>query len=164
MPVVRTAVLTMCVGLLAAPSAAQSRDTVAGVGVSLLRSDGVTAVGVALDIAHGFRTDELVTVGPVGDFGVHRTGDLVITSWMGGGRLTVGPAAARGFGQVLAGVERYRGVSDVVWQPGGGVEVRVTERLNLRGQFDVRVARVESNGVTFRSREYRFTIGASLPF
>lgn len=146
------------------PSAAQTRDTVVGLGVSTLRSDGRTAVGVAMDVAHGFPVSDLVALGPVADFGLHRSDDVIVTSWLGGGRLTIGRPAARVFGQFLVGSERCCGVADLAWQQGGGIDVRVTDRLNLRGQFDVRVVRIEAGGIVFRSRETRLTFGVSLPF
>jgi hypothetical protein len=132
--------------------------------LSTLRSDGLTAVGLAIDLAHGFRVAEVVAIGPVADVGIHRSDDLIVSSWMGGGRLTIGRPAVRAFGQFLVGFERCCGVSDLAWQPGGGLDVRVTDRLNLRGQLDVRVVRIDAGGIVFRSRDARLTVGASLPF
>lgn len=165
----RLLVLILSLALLlvpAAPAAAQNpvgRASIA-VGASFLRSEGQTASGVTLDGAKSFAIAEHAGIGPVGDFSFHRYGDFTITSFMGGGRLTLGNRAAQIFGQVLAGYERCCGVKDFAWQPGVGLDIRITNLLSLRGQVDFRIVRAKGQGGPVDSRELRGWFGVSLPF
>lgn len=161
--------LVLCITFLlatAAPAAAQNpvgRASIA-VGASFLRSEGQTASGVTLDGAKSFAIAEHAGIGPVGDFSFHRYGDFTITSFMGGGRLTLGNREAQIFGQVLAGYERCCGVKDFAWQPGVGLDIRITNLLSLRGQVDFRIVRAKGQGGPVDSRELRGWFGVSLPF
>ena len=83
---------------------------------------------------------------------------------LGGGRLTLGNREAQIFGQFLAGYEHYRGLNDVVLQPGVGLDIRITSLLNLRGQFDVRTVRVEADEGRVNFTDLRAWVGISLPF
>ncbi len=163
------AIVVVCALAFAAPARAQNpvNRGVIGVGASFLKSDDATAFGFAVDGAKNFAVGEHVGLGPVGDFAFHRYEDFTITSYMGGGRLTLGNREAQVFGQFLVGYEHCCGLNDFAWQPGVGLDIRITDLLNLRGQLDFRTVRVddpEDPAGTVSFRETRFTFGVSLPF
>jgi hypothetical protein len=163
---VRAILVWVLLVAVAVPAAAQSpvgRASV-GVGASFLRSEGLTASGVTVDGAKSFALGAHVGIGPAGDFSFHRFEDFTITSLMGGGRLTLGNNAAQIFGQALFGYERCCGVKDFAWQPGVGLDIRLTSMLNLRGQLDFRIVRAKGQGGPVDSRELRGWFGVSLPF
>jgi len=157
-----------CVTVLsvAVPAAGQSPvgRAVVGVGGSFLTSGGDTAFGFMVDAAKNFAVGEHVGIGPAGDFAFHRYEDFTITSYLGGGRLTLGNREAQIFGQFLVGYEHCCGFNDFAYQPGVGLDIRLTDMLNLRGQFDLRVVRIDGADGKVDFRERRFSVGVSLPF
>ncbi len=92
------------------------------------------------------------------------TEDFTITSFLGGGRLTLGNREAQVFGQFLVGYEHCCGFNDLAWQPGVGLDIRITDLLNLRGQLDFRTVRVDAQDGPVSFREMRYSFGVSLPF
>jgi len=150
----------------AVPAAAQNPlgRAVVGVGGSFLTSDGDTAFGFMVDAAKNFAVGEHVGLGPAGDFAFHRYEDFTITSFLGGGRLTLGNREAQVFGQFLVGYEHCCGFNDFAYQPGVGLDIRLTDFVNLRGQFDLRVVRIDGADGKVDFRETRFSVGVSLPF
>jgi hypothetical protein len=134
------------------------------VAVAFLRGEGQTAPGVAVDASVLVARRPAIALGVVGDFGLHRFNDLRITS-MGAGARVTGRAGrdVQPFGQMLLGLERCCGSRDVFWQPGGGVDVRLTDRINVRGQLDVRLVRVALADAVTTVTETRFLFGVSMP-
>ena len=150
-----------------APAMAQAASDrpLLAVGVSFLYdNEDESATGAAVDVVHNFAVRGSIGIGAVIDFGFHRYSEgvvnLNVTSFMGGVRFTsFASDRVRPFGQFLAGAERCCGSTDFAWQPGGGVDLVVTDTMNLRALVDFRVVRFE--GQDFR--ETRFTFGVSLP-
>ncbi len=155
--------------LMAAPASTAFAQNPVGravtaVGVSFLRSGDATALGFAVDTAKNFAVGEAVGIGPVGDFGFYRHDDFTITSFLGGGRVTIGRGPVQVFGQMLVGYERCCGVSDFAWQPGGGLDIRVNAMINVRGQLDLRIIRPGEGPDAHTFRDVRLTFGVSMPF
>jgi len=150
----------------ASPALAQSPvgRAVTAVGVSFLRSGDATALGFMVDTAKNFAVGESVGIGPVGDFGFYRHEDFTITSFFGGGRVTIGRGPVQVFGQTLVGYERCCGVSDFAWQPGGGLDIRVNAMLNIRSQMDLRIIRPGDGDGAQTFRDLRLSFGVSMPF
>jgi hypothetical protein len=153
-------------GWAASASAQAAADrTVLGVGVSILYdNEDASANGGVVDVVYHFPANGPIAVGAVGDFALHRYSDglvsLNVTSYLGGVRFTsFASGRVRPFGQFLAGFERCCGSADLALQPGGGIDLVVTDALNLRAQVDFR--RVRFEGESFN--ETRFTFGISLP-
>jgi len=163
---VRTVVVGALFVASVQPAGAQSPvgRAVVGVGGSFLASEGHTAFGFMVDAAKNFAVGEHVGIGPAGDFGFHRYEDFTITSFLGGGRLTMGNREAQIYGQFLIGYEHCCGFNDVAYQPGVGLDIRLTDLLNLRGQFDYRIVRIDGQDGKVDFRETRFSVGVSLPF
>jgi opacity protein-like surface antigen len=135
---------------------------VLGVGVSFLYdNDDDTATGFWVDLVKNFKTTDTIGLGAVGDFAFHRfEGDVNITSYMGGFRVTgLGSARVRPFGQFLVGVESCCDSTEFAWQPGGGVDIVLTDKVNFRAQYDFRVVRFEGENFD----ESRFSFGVSFP-
>jgi hypothetical protein len=130
-----------------------------GVGVSFLNVSDSTSAGFTIDYRKNVIAETSFDVGVVGDLGWHRDSDSVggfdtsstLLTLMGGGRITASKLdKVAPFGQVLFGMARISFGGDVCdidetfcesdTQPaisfGGGVDVRLSDRFNVRGQVD----------------------------
>jgi opacity protein-like surface antigen len=148
----------------AAPAQAQvANDTpILGAGVSILfDNDDDSATGFWVDLAKNLKTTDTVGLGVVGDFGFHRftDGDVNITSYMGGVRVAGLGSRVKPFAQFLVGVESCCDTTEFAWQPGGGVDIMINDRVNFRAQYDFRVVQFEGDAVD----ESRFSFGLSFP-
>jgi hypothetical protein len=94
--------------------------------------------------------------------------NLRVHSYLGGIRVRNESSNAALFAQLLVGAAT-KGLSvageganatSFALQPGGGVDFRFTQRIDLRAQFDFRTMR--SEGVS--TNEFRFSIGAVFGF
>jgi hypothetical protein len=163
------------------PSLAQAQTTstrepmFVGAGLSFARIFEETATGIAADLTVPALQAGAASIGVVGDFSVHKLSVARQLGLLGGGRATF-PVNAQvrvfaqmlvGFGRTSAGDElcqpqlfkcHYNGV---VWSPGGGTLVRLTDRLFLRGQLDVLIYRAREGRVAANGS--RITIGVAFP-
>jgi hypothetical protein len=163
---------------LAAPAAAQgagatdAHRALLGVGVSFLRlsdcEDQCSLTGFAVDVAKTIRTMDKVKIGGVGDFGWYNHEFFRALSLMGGARVTgTGSAKFAPFGQFLIGMVRDsakdcdgEGCSDtnLAFAPGGGVDIRINDKFNFRGQIDFVIIKFEGD----TENATRFTFGISM--
>jgi len=157
-----TAILgAILVAGFATPALAQPGPAVriAG-GLSFLRvsNAGQTAKGVAADVAFNFVTGK-VSVGAVGDVGVNSFAGCKEKSFAAGGRITGNTPTVSPFGQFLIGKANCGGGdSETIWQPGFGIDVKLNDVLDFRGQFDIRVLRFIDENIN----EQRFWFGVSI--
>ncbi len=159
---------------MAAPAAAQGaaatdgHRALLGVGVSFLTDGDETGTGFMVDIAKTIRSMEKVNIGGVGDFGFHTFDGLKSMSFMGGVRATAtGMDKIMPFGQFLIGITRFsasdcdgEGCSDsnLSFAPGGGVDIRINDKFNFRGQIDFLIIKFEGGS----DNATRFTFGISM--
>lgn len=140
---------------VAAPVSAQS-DTNVGVNLSFLRDSEQTGTGFSIDVAKGVASNVAV----VGDFGLNRFDGWTLTSYLGGVRFTPAvQAAVSPFVQALVGLEHCCESNAFAFQFGGGIDVPVSERLSVRGQYDFRRTRYDGEGYN----GHRFGVGVVLP-
>lgn len=133
------------------PALGESRETSASFGYQRLSVSDTDANGVFADVATSI-AGPLALLGAV-DWASHDSqafGFDQSLTWLaasGGVRLRVGARRVVPFGQILFGAERDRLEIDsfghdssthLLIQPGGGVAVRVLDRLNVVGQVDWR--------------------------
>ena len=130
-----------------------------GVGVSFLNVDDTTSAGFTIDYRKNFLAETSFDLGAVGDLGWHRDSDEIagfessstLLTLMGGVRITASQLDRFApFGQALFGMARLSFGGDVCdidetfcesdTEPalkfGGGVDVRLSDRINVRGQID----------------------------
>jgi hypothetical protein len=150
------------------PGAADSRPLLGG-GLSFLTDGEETGTGFAVDISKALFSSGRMSVAGVGDFGWHHFDGFTSLSFMGGTRVTVsGSARFAPFGQFLIGPVRFNtsfcdgedcSETDLAFAPGGGIDIRITERMNLRAQIDFFLIRFgdETQSAT------RVTLGVSMP-
>jgi hypothetical protein len=157
-----TAILAAIVlAAFAVPALAQPGPAVrvAG-GVSFLHDADAeqTAKGFAADVAFNFVTGK-VSVGAVGDVGVNKFDGCSEKSYSVGGRVTGNTPKVSPFGQFLIGKANCGGGdSETIWQPGFGVDVKLNDVVDFRGQFDIRVLRFIDGNIN----EQRFWFGVSI--
>jgi opacity protein-like surface antigen len=178
----RRTVSTAFIGLAlvfmpAAPAAAQGVTIrgLLGAGLSFLHisdcSGECTGTGFVVDFAQTITALNKVAIGGVGDFGFNHFDGANTFSVSGGVRFT-GTANARvqPFGQVLLGlfhlsVSDCTGTgtecssNDFTLAPGGGVDIRLTDKVNVRAQVDFFIVMAE--GETENAQ--RFWFGISIP-
>jgi opacity protein-like surface antigen len=152
------------VGALSAPAAAQDlNQTNIGAAVTFLAEEGEeTGAGFLVDVAR----DLTPAVAVVGEFGLNSFEFSTITSYQGGVRFTpvLEGTAVSPFVQALVGLERFSGdgfdaTNGLSFQIGGGVEFPLSDRLNLRAQYDYR--RTSYDGEGFNGN--RFGVGVVFP-
>jgi hypothetical protein len=158
--------------LAAAPASAQTMKStddkpVVGVGLSFL-SDEETATGFFVDFAKTFRvaSEGKVAIGGVGDFSLHHfgEGDTNFIGILGGARATFGASdQVDVFGQFLIGFQSAFEDTNLAWQPGFGVDVKINERFTFRGQLDFRAVRFSFEDVSDTDWVNRFSFGISMP-
>jgi hypothetical protein len=169
-------VTTSLIGLalvlaLAAPAAAQgaaasSDRPLLGLGVSFLTDGDETGTGFAVDIAKAFRAMDKMKISGVGDFGFHSFDGFKTITFMGGARVTAtGIDKVAPFGQFLIGATRFSvsdcdgcNETDLTFAPGGGVDIRLTDKINFRGQIDFLIIKFEGD----TDNATRFTFGISM--
>ena len=127
---------------MAVPAKAQGT---LGAGVSFLLpgNDAGTYTGFQVDYAVPVYTMGTTTVSGVGDFSFNRSGenDESVMLVQGGARVTgAGGARVKPFGQAVLGAFRISddeaGDTSFVFTPGGGVDIPLNGRTNLRAQID----------------------------
>ena len=145
---------------MAVPAAAQNS---LGVNLTFLNEEGDdTGVGFQVDLAGGIAPNFAI----VGDFGLNDFDGATITSYLAGVRyIPTIEAPVNPFVQVLLGLERYSiddfdSENGFAFQIGGGIEVPVSNRLNVRAQYDYR--RTSYDGDGFNGN--RFGVGVVFPF
>lgn len=170
-------VLTSFIGLalvlaLAAPAAAQgaaagSDKPTFAAGVSFLNIADDTGTGFQIDLSYPVKSMTKADIGIVGDFGWHSYGDGVSSLMYGAGIRFSSKANAnfQPFGQFLIGgfhvsVEDFDGSTDMYLAPGGGVDVRLNDMWNFRGQIDIPIVLFEGESET----GVRFMFGVSRKF
>ena len=159
--------------LPAAPAAAQGSAParndrpLLGAGLSIVTDGGDTGIGVAIDFARAIYSTSDVTIAPVGDFGWHSFDGFKSLTFMGGGRVIAGGGRFAPFGQFLIGSFRVStsfcddcSETRLVMTPGGGVDIALHRKLNVRAQIDFLMIRFPDETTHAR----RFTFGVSLPF
>lgn len=145
-------VTTSLIGLaltlaLAAPAAAQGAAASSGptfaAGVSFLNIAEDTGTGFQVDLGYPVQSMNKGNIGIVGDFGWNSYGDEVSSLMFGGGVRFTGTTNAKvqPFGQFLIGMSRFSNEfdseSDMYVAPGGGVDIRLNDKWNFRGQIDI---------------------------
>jgi hypothetical protein len=151
--------------------------------------DGETETfkGITVDVRKNIKSTGSIDLGIVGDLSWHKKGfgaeevdfdvDLSLLSFMGGVRVTASQLdRVAPFGQALFGIVRSsvsgdvcddfedacESESDPAIGFGGGVDVRLTDRLNLRGQLDFfRVLSADDETGAENTNAIRFMIGIS---
>jgi hypothetical protein len=146
---------------LARPAAAQPGTALIAGGLSFLHypsdSSSETATGIAIDLAYNFPSSGQVEFGAVADIGFNSFNQCTEKSFGVGGRATfTAGAKAKPFGQFVIGHDG--GCTGVTMlQPGFGLDVVISPKLNLRGQIDFRSLRYDSSYT-----EPRFWFGVSM--
>jgi hypothetical protein len=169
------AVLQFSLGLayvftLAAPAAAQGVDQPRlGAGVSFLTDGDETGTGFVVDLAGTIRSMDKAAVAIVGDVGFHHFDGGNIFGLMGGVRFSsTANATVTPFGQFLLGLSRSSSSdctgegctsSDFALAPGGGVDVKINDRLSFRAQVDWVIILYEGDS----QNAARLTFGISMP-
>jgi hypothetical protein len=159
---------------VAAPAAAQEHKGDVAFGYSLMHDSELEEtfpMGWSFAV-NGNLNDMFSVVGEIG--GNYKTIDafgsdlnVSVHTFMGGPRFRNERGKVVPFAQVLAGMARgsveYLGESengtDFAIQPGGGVDVRVTDRFGVRVQGDYRIITGEET-----VNEFRFAVGGVLGF
>jgi hypothetical protein len=141
--------------------------------------DSTTFTGFAVDFRKNFYSTPSIDLGAVGDVGYHRKSEeafgfdanLNFLTFMGGVRVTAAQLdRVAPFGQFLVGVIRAGAGGDIcdldedicdsesegLVDFGGGIDVRLTDRLNFRAQIDFLKVMEEGSDIATR-----FTIGIS---
>jgi hypothetical protein len=171
--VVRSIVgLTLVLGL-AAPAAAQGTSGVlVGAGLSFLNLADDTGTGFFVDVAKNFRSMGNLDIGAVGDLGWHSFDGANVSSFQGGARVT-GSANPKyqPFGQFLFGLTHVNldgcvdeGCSDTGFTInfGGGIDIRLNDKLNFRGQLDIPISFFDEDTLGTETG-FRYSFGISLP-
>jgi hypothetical protein len=164
--------LTLAVPSRAAAQArAQTRANI-GAGYSYLHETGASSVTYATGWMISAANKPNPSISWVGEAGANYRNIAAFTqklaSYLGGARFAFGGGQVAPFAQALVGVEHYSepgfAETGLAVQPGGGVDVALTDRLALRAQLDFRWVRVGANGAlpaaTFK--EWRLGIGAAI--
>lgn len=147
---VTTSLIGLALSLtLAAPAAAQGAAASSGptfaAGVSFLNISEDTGTGFQVDLSYPVKSMTNGNIGVVGDFGWNSYGDSISSLMFGGGvRFTgTGNDKFQPFGQFLIGVFRVSNgdfdvsETEMYVAPGGGVDIRINDKWNFRGQLDI---------------------------
>ena len=156
--------------VLAAPAAAQAKKSSAsdadkplfGVGLSFLHGEGETGKGFTADVLiKNFKSTDKMAIGVLGDVGFYHFTDEWDSSFMGGVRVTgTSNAKVMPFGQFLIGIEHGGGATDTAFEPGGGVDVPLSnQKFNFRVAIGIRF--IKGDFKTFHAT--KFTVGISCP-
>ena len=142
----RVAAAGLAFVLLAVPARGWAQDVPVrqiGAGLSLLHDEGQWAPGPVVDFSQRLAKAGAVAIEGLGEFGFNKFLDVGAYSYAGGVRGAYALGRTRLFGQFVVGVERAIGETDLATQPGFGVDVRITRRLSVRGQLDIRTVHIE---------------------
>jgi hypothetical protein len=171
---------------IAAPAAGQGTapsGILLGGGISFLMDEGSTATGLSVNANKDLRSQGKIAIGLAGDFGWHRFTETdegveakaTITSFLVGPRITgTANETFAPFGQVLAGFARV-GVSAEFdgedlgsvsgsgfgFSVGGGLNMKVHERMNFLVQIDFVHANIEIEGENANVNATRFLVGVT---
>ena len=136
-------VLAMAAPAAAQGAAASSAGPTFAAGVSFLNIADDTGKGFQVDLSYPVSSMDKGSIGVVGDFAWHTYGDDVSSLMFGGGvRFTAtGNDKFQPFGQVLVGAFRIAfgdfSQTEMYIAPGGGVDVKLNDKWNFRGQLDI---------------------------
>jgi len=168
------AVLMMGYGAPASAQGAEGARATLGAGLSFMKVGDApdTGTGFVLDVDAGVMKRDAVRVGIVGDLSFHGFDFFKTLGLLGGVRVTAtSNPNVNVFGQFLVGVMRTT-IDDCdssefvcadnnrTFAPGGGVDVRLTDRVSLRVQVDLVVIKF-FDGESFSKP--RFWFGVSMP-
>lgn len=156
---------------VAAPAAAQGVATsdrpLVAFGLSFLNVEDTTGTGFGVDFAKQIRTMDKAAISLVGDVSFHHYEFGNAFGFLGGARITATTAAKyHPFGQFMVGATKFSssdcegdGCSETPFTIafGGGVDVHINDKWNLRGQLDIPIYMFEGDSST----GIRFTVGVS---
>ncbi len=148
--------------VLAVPAAAQGAGSgpLVAAGLSFLRDSGTTGVGIAADAAVPVRPLGRASLSVLGDVGFNHFSDGTISDFGAGARVTAtGAGQVTPFGQITIGAVHCCGQTHMALTPGFGVNVVLTETLDVRGQVDVRHVYAGSG---YGFNETRFWFGVAV--
>lgn len=152
---------------LATPAVAQETSTTAynnevGVQYSSLKDVGrYGTTGLLMDFGHKLTTTGKVQTSVVGEFALNHFSRFSETYMQAAAGVRFGAMATpkvRAYGQVMVGTQREFGLGGTVIQPGGGVSVRTSKKMDARVQLDFPV--VHWNNHTYK--QFRFSAGVGL--
>jgi hypothetical protein len=157
-------VATLLTSAIAAPAFAQEADRTnasyakeTSVQYSMLRDYGSTGTfGMLFDFGKQIRPNLNV----IGELGLHRVDGHSYTQGAAGlryGKMT--SRKVRSFVQFAAGPQNEWGATGFVFQPGAGVNIRASRKLDTKIQADFPILRWEGN--TYK--QFRFSVGLGLP-
>ena len=179
-------VTTSLIGLafvlaIATPAAAQGSAPAAnrpllGAGLSLLtggdETGTETGTGFAVDFAYPFLGTSGLVLSGVGDFGFHSFDGYSALTFMPGVRITAtNHSRFQPFGQFLIGATHFSASdcegegcteTDLTFTPGGGIDIRLNDTFNFRGQFDFLIIKLPSDFEDSIETATRFTVGISM--
>ena len=147
--------------LLAVPAMAQTKPAasstmtsssdpaVVAAGISFLHVTNDTGPGFFVDFAKDFMHNDRVAIGAAGDFGLNHFTGGTETSYTAGPRVgfIIPDAKVRPFAQLLFGANHVPNSTDFAYSVGGGVDIKLTPKLNFRGQIDFRQVKVDTGGL-----------------
>ena len=149
------------------PASAQTPGATVGAGISFLNSGDAeaTGIGFTLDVAKDVKAlGSKAQLGIVGDFGWHSFSaeddnllfeDVSTLTLMGGARVSFDAGAkVRPFGQFLIGMmnfspEESDSDTELAYAPGFGVDIKLNEKVAIRGQIDFVIADTEGESSNF---------------
>lgn len=166
----------MLVLAMAAPAAAQPAGSrpLLGAGLSFLTDGDETGTGFMVDIGFPFLDMNGAVLSGVGDFGYHNFDGFSTLTYMPGVRFTATKSSRfQPFGQFLIGATHFsasdcegEGCSenDFTLAPGGGIDIRINDKFNFRGQVDFLIIKFpgEFEGESDWDNATRFTFGISM--
>ena len=156
---------------IAAPALAQtssggSNQAVFAAGLSFLHVSGATGTGFDVNVAKPFKSSGKMNTGIFGDFAWHTDSGEHALGFLVGPRFShTGSSQVTPFFQVGIGVTRFSADCDgcsesgFTFAPGGGVDVKLNDKVNFRFQLDIPVMKFEGDTET----GFRVTFGISCP-
>jgi opacity protein-like surface antigen len=163
---------------IAAPALAQSstggsNQAIFAAGLSFLHLNEATGTGLGVNVNKPIKTSGNMQTGIFGDFAWHTDSGQHALGFLVGPRFAhTGSSQVTPFFQVGLGVTRLSAGSDecdesisecsssgFTFAPGGGVDVKLNDKVNLRFQLDIPVIKFEGDTET----GVRFLIGISCP-
>ena len=179
-------VTTSLVGLafvlaIAAPTAAQGSSPASGrpllgAGLSFLtggdETGRETGTGFVVDFAYPFLGMSGAALSGVGDFGYHNFDGFSALTFMPGVRITAtNNSRFQPFGQFLIGATHFSASdcegegcteTDLTFTPGGGIDIRLNDKFNFRGQVDFLIIKLPEGSLDSTENATRFTFGISM--
>jgi hypothetical protein len=148
---------------IAAPALAQpkssgdSNQAVFAAGLSFLHVEGTTGTGFDVNVAKPFMSSGKMNTGIFGDFAWHTDSGEHALGFLVGPRFAhTGSSQFTPFFQVGLGVTRFSASGDAcdadscsasgfTFAPGGGVDVKLNDKLNFRFQLEIPVMHIEGS-------------------